>query len=56
MTLLVALLAPAVVEEEVESNVTGGDTDSLQGSDSCPLDRQVESCSREEWTGEGKPH
>ena len=37
MTLLVALLAPAMMVGEVESNVTGGDTDSLQGSDSRPL-------------------
>ena len=65
MTLLVAVLAPAVMVEEVESNVTGGDTDSIPGSYSRPLARQGtvtaalrlirdESCGREEWTGEGK--
>ena len=37
MTLLVAVLAPAVVVEEVESNVTGVDTDLILGSYSCPL-------------------
>ena len=40
MTLLVAVLAPAVMVEEVESNVTGRDTDSIPGSDSRPLARQ----------------
>ena len=65
MTLLDAAVAPAVMVEEVESNVTGRDTDSIPGSDSRPLARQGtvtaalrlirdESCGREEWTGEGK--
>ena len=65
MTLPDAAVAPAVMVEEVESNVTGRDTDSLQGSDSRPLARQGtvaaalrlirdEVCDREEWTGEGK--
>ena len=65
MTLLVAVLAPAVMVEEVESNVTGRDTDSLQGSDSRPLARQGtvaaalrlirgEVCDREEWTERGR--
>ena len=40
MTLLVAVLAPAVVVEEVESNVTGVDTDLILGSDSRPLTRR----------------
>ena len=40
MTLLVAVLAPAVMVEEVESNVTGRDTDSIPGSNSRPLARQ----------------
>ena len=65
MTLLVAVLASAVMVEEVESNVTRGDTDSVPGSYSCPLARLGtvtaalrligdEGCGREEWTGEGK--
>ena len=40
MTLLVAVLAPAVMVEEVESNVTGVDTDSIPDSYSCPLANQ----------------
>ena len=40
MTLLVAVLAPAMMVEEVESNVTRGDTDSVPGSYSRPLARQ----------------
>ena len=65
MTLLVTILAPAVVVEEVESNVTGVDTDSMPDSYSRPLANQGtvtaalrlirdEDCDREEWTGEGK--
>ena len=65
MTLLVAVLAPAVMVEEVESNVTGWDTDSMPDSYSRPLARQGavtaalrlfrdEVCGREEWTGEEK--
>ena len=65
MTLLVAVLAPAVVVEEVESNVTGVDTDSMPDSYSRPLANQgtvtaalrlirEEVCYGEEWTGEGK--
>ena len=65
MTLLVAILAPVVVVEQVESNVTGVDTDSMPGSYSRPLARQGtiaaalrlirdEGCDRGEWTGEGK--
>ena len=51
--------------EEVESNVTGVDTDSMPDSYSHPLANQGtvtaalrlirdESCGREEWTGEGE--
>ena len=40
MTLPDAAVAPAVMVEEVESNVTGRDTDSIPGSDSRPLARQ----------------
>ena len=40
MTLLVAVLAPAVMVEEVESNVTGVDTDSIPDSYSRPLANQ----------------
>ena len=65
MTLLVAVLVPAVMVEEVESNVTGVDTDSMPDSYSRPLANQGtvtaalrlirdESCGRGEWTGEGK--
>ena len=56
MTLLAALLAPAVVEEKLSLMSPEGTLTHLQGSDSRPLAQQVESCGREEWTGEGKPH
>ena len=56
MTLLAALLSPAVVEEKLSLMSLAGTLTRLQGSDSRPLARQVESCGREEWTGEGKPH